>query len=100
MIPTLWAFSHDPANFTAHAENHRRKIITTLNRGVYGLALREAFCFKGALQIISEALRMEVAQFGIEVCTLAPGDYATDIASRRYYQPNKKGSPYEKHQES
>jgi short-subunit dehydrogenase len=56
---------------------------------------------KGALQIISEALRMEVAQFGIEVCTLAPGDYATDIASRRYYEPNKKGSPYEKlYQES
>ena len=44
---------------------------------------------------------MEVAQFGIEVCTLAPGDYATDIALARYYEPNKKGSPYEKlYQES
>lgn len=73
------------------------KIINITSIGAsMGLPFRGGYsASKGALQIISEALRMEVAQFGIEVCTLAPGDYATDIASRRYYEPNKKGSPYE-----
>ena len=79
------------------------KIINITSIGAsMGLPFRGGYsASKGAFQIISEALRMEVAQFGIAVCTLAPGDYATDIASRRYYEPNKKGSPYEKlYQES
>ena len=73
------------------------KIINITSIGAsMGLPFRGGYsASKGALHIITEALRMEVAQFGIEVCTLAPGDYATDIASRRYYEPNKKGSPYE-----
>jgi len=79
-------------------KNKEGKIINITSIGAsMGLPFRGGYsASKGALQIISEALRMEVAQFGIEVCTLAPGDYATDIASRRYYEPNKKGSPYEK----
>ncbi len=84
-------------------KNKGGKIINITSIGAsMGLPFRGGYsASKGALQIISEALRMEVAQFGIEVCTLAPGDYATDIASRRYYEPNKKGSPYEKlYQES
>lgn len=56
-------------------------------RGIYSAS-------KGALGIISEALRMEVKQFGVDVVTLAPGDYATDIATRRIYSPLKKDSPY------
>ena len=60
-----------------------------------GLPFRGGYsASKGALQIISEALRMEVTSLALR-CTLAPGDYATDIASRRYYEPNKKGSAYE-----
>ncbi len=79
------------------------KIINITSIGAsMGLPFRGGYsASKGALQILSEALRMEVAQFDIEVCTLAPGDYVTDIASRRYYEPNKKGSPYEQlYQES
>lgn len=79
------------------------KIINVTSIGAsMGLPFRGGYsASKGALQIISEALRMEVAQFGIEVCTLAPGDYATDIAARRYYEPNKANSPYAKlYQES
>ena len=45
---------------------------------------------KGALGVTSEALRMEVKRFGIDVVTLAPGDYATDIPTRRIYSPLKK----------
>ena len=79
------------------------KIINITSIGAsMGLPFRGGYsASKGALQLISEALRMEVAQFGIEVCTLAPGDYATDIAARRYYEPNKENSPYQKlYQES
>lgn len=60
-----------------------------------GLPFRGAYsASKGALQLLSEALRMEVRAFGIDVVTLAPGDYATAIADRRYYSPLKKESPY------
>ena len=49
---------------------------------------------KSALNIITESMRMELKPFGIEVCSLAPGDFATDIASRRYNAPIAKDSPY------
>jgi short-subunit dehydrogenase len=56
-------------------------------RGIYSSA-------KGALGTATEALRMEVKRFGIDVVTLAPGDYTTDIAARRHYSPLKEASPY------
>ena len=56
-------------------------------RGIYSSA-------KGALGTVTESLRMEVKRFGIDVVTLAPGDYATDIASRRHYSPLREASPY------
>lgn len=63
--------------------------------GYMGLPFRGAYsASKGALMLISEALRMEVKNFGIEVTTVAPGDYATDIASRRYHVPVKENSAY------
>ena len=65
--------------------------------GYMGLPFRGAYsASKGALNIITEALRMEIAAQGIEVMTLAPGDYATDIASRRFHAPVVKNSAYEK----
>lgn len=72
------------------------KIINITSIGAsMGLPFRGGYsASKAALQIISEALRMEVAQFGIQVATIAPGDYATDIAARRYYEPNTDESPY------
>ena len=63
--------------------------------GYMGLPFRGVYSSsKGALGTITEALRMEVKRFGIDVVTLAPGDYATDIASRRHYSPLKEASPY------
>ena len=63
--------------------------------GYMGLPYRGAYsASKGALLLMSEALRMEVKPFGIAVTTLSPGDYATDIASRRYHAPVKEGSAY------
>lgn len=57
-------------------------------RGIYSSS-------KGALELITEALRMEVKQFGVEITNVAPGDFATDIASRRFHAPLISGSPYE-----
>ena len=39
---------------------------------------------------------MEVKPFGIHITNVAPGDFATAIASRRYHAPILENSPYEK----
>ncbi|WP_333878720.1 SDR family oxidoreductase [Flavobacterium sp.] len=57
-------------------------------RGVYSAS-------KGALEIITEAVSMEVKSFGVNVVTVAPGDFATNIASGRYHAPVIPGSAYE-----
>ena len=65
--------------------------------GYMGLPFRSVYSSsKGALELITEALRMEVKPFGINVVNVAPGDFATDIASRRFHAPVKQGSAYEK----
>jgi NAD(P)-dependent dehydrogenase (short-subunit alcohol dehydrogenase family) len=57
-------------------------------RGIYSAS-------KGALELITEALRMEVKSFGIHLTNVAPGDFATNIAAGRYHAPLVKGSAYE-----
>lgn len=47
-------------------------------RGIYSAS-------KGALELITESLRMEVAHFGIKITNVAPGDFATNIASGRFH---------------
>lgn len=42
---------------------------------------------KGALELCTEALSMEVKSFGIKVASIAPGDFATQIAAGRYHAP-------------
>ena len=62
-----------------------------------GLPYRSVYsASKGALELITEALRMEVKQFGIEITNVAPGDFATNIASGRFHAPVIEGSAYEK----
>lgn len=57
-------------------------------RGIYSAS-------KGALELITEALRMEVKSFGIQITNVAPGDFATNIASGRFHAPLIKDSAYE-----
>ncbi|MBV2195604.1 SDR family oxidoreductase [Flavobacterium sp. HXWNR69] len=65
--------------------------------GYMGLPFRGVYsASKGALELITESLRMEVKQFGIQITNVAPGDFATDIASRRFHAPLIQGSAYEK----
>lgn len=64
--------------------------------GYMGLPYRSVYsASKGALELITEALRMEVKSFGIQITNVAPGDFATNIASGRYHAPLVKGSAYE-----
>jgi len=61
-----------------------------------GLPYRSIYsASKGALELITEALRMEVKDFGIHITNVAPGDFATNIASGRFHAPLIKGSAYE-----
>ena len=54
--------------------------------GYMGLPYRGIYsATKGALSILTEALRMETKEFGIRITDLAPGDFATNIATGRYH---------------
>ncbi|MEC4005854.1 SDR family oxidoreductase [Flavobacterium sp. SUN052] len=57
-------------------------------RGIYSAS-------KGALELITEALNMEVKSFGINITNVAPGDFATNIAAGRFHAPLIQGSAYE-----
>ena len=59
-------------------------------RGVYSAS-------KSALEIITEAFSMELKDFNIKMTNLAPGDFATNIASGRYHSPVLDDSPYKKY---
>lgn len=58
-------------------------------RGIYSAS-------KGALELITEAFRMELKDFNIKMTNVAPGDFATNIAAGRYHAPLIEGSPYRK----
>ena len=56
-------------------------------RGIYSAS-------KGALELLTEAFRMEIKDFNIQMTNVAPGDFATNIASSRYHAPLVDNSPY------
>ena len=56
-------------------------------RGVYSAS-------KGALELTTEAMRMEIKDFNIQMTNVAPGDFATNIAAGRYHAPVLETSPY------
>ncbi len=58
-------------------------------RGIYSAS-------KGALELLTEAFRMELKDFNIKMTNVAPGDFATNIASGRYHAPLLDNSPYKK----
>jgi NAD(P)-dependent dehydrogenase (short-subunit alcohol dehydrogenase family) len=65
--------------------------------GYMGLPFRGIYsATKGALELTTESLSMELKPFGIKVTNVAPGDFATNIASARYHTPVFDTSPYKK----
>lgn len=79
-------------------QNEGLIINVTSIAGYMGLPFRGIYsASKGALEIVTEALSMEVKQFNITVTNVAPGDFATNIASGRYHTPAYEDSPYVVH---
>lgn len=65
--------------------------------GYMGLPFRGVYsASKGALELITEAFRMELKDFNVEMTNIAPGDFATNIAAGRYHAPVLEDSPYKK----
>jgi len=78
---------------------HRKGLIINITSiaGYMGLPYRGIYsASKAALEITTEAWRMELKPFNIQMTNVAPGDFATNIASGRYHAPVKEGSPYQK----
>ncbi|MGB5981457.1 MAG: SDR family oxidoreductase [Nonlabens sp.] len=70
-----------------------RVINITSIAGYMGLPYRGIYsASKGALEIATEAYRMECAHLNIHFSNVAPGDFATNIAAGRFHAPvNKEG---------
>ncbi|WP_299668943.1 SDR family oxidoreductase [uncultured Polaribacter sp.] len=82
------------------SQNSGTIINVTSIAGYMGLPFRGLYsATKGALELITEATRMEVKNFGIHMVNVAPGDFATNIAAGRYHTPVFENSAYkEKYQ--
>jgi len=92
---------HGPINMVKAVLPQMRKqssgliINITSIAGYMGLPYRGIYsASKGALELMTEALRMETRDFDIYITNLAPGDFATNIASGRYHVPVLETSPY------
>lgn len=76
-------------------QNNGLIINITSIAGYMGLPFRGVYsASKGALELITEAFRMELKAFNVEMTNVAPGDFATNIAAGRYHAPVLKDSPY------
>jgi len=80
---------------TMRKQNFGLIINVTSIAGYMGLPYRGIYsASKGALEIITEAFRMELKGFNICMTNVAPGDFATNIAAGRYHAPVLDNSPY------
>lgn len=83
------------------AANYGLIINITSIAGYMGLPYRGIYsATKGALNIVTEAMRMELKEFGIQMTSLAPGDFATNISAGRYHAPILETSPYTNYEKS
>jgi len=83
------------------SQNSGLVINITSIAGYMGLPYRGIYsASKGALELVTEAFRMEIKAFNIRMCNVAPGDFATNIAAGRYHAPVIEGSPYQKSYEN
>ncbi len=77
------------------SQQQGRIINITSIAGKMGLPYRGIYsATKGALDLATEAIRLETGKFGIHISTLAPGDFATNIAAGRFHAPIVNDSPY------
>ncbi|WP_452223069.1 SDR family oxidoreductase [Lacinutrix chionoecetis] len=93
-----------PINVIKAVLPHMRKqnsgliINITSIAGYMGLPYRGIYsASKGALELVTEAFRIELKDFNINMANIAPGDFATNIAAGRYHAPLNDNSPYKKY---
>jgi NAD(P)-dependent dehydrogenase (short-subunit alcohol dehydrogenase family) len=107
-IPTIEMKNHFDTNFFGPIEvikavlpqmrGQKSGLIINITSiaGYMGLPYRGIYsASKGALELITEALRMETKSFGVQITNIAPGDFTTNIAAGRYHAPVISGSAYE-----
>ncbi|WP_435132274.1 SDR family oxidoreductase [Formosa sp. A9] len=106
-IPTAEIKSHFDTNFfgplevikavlpAMRAQQSGLIINITSIAGYMGLPYRGIYsASKGALELLTEAYRIELKDFNIKMTNVAPGDFATNIASGRFHAPVTNESPY------
>ncbi len=70
-------------------------INTTSIAGYMGLPFRGIYsATKGSVELMSEAASMELKSFGVDVVSIAPGDFATKLLPNRYHTPVYENSVY------
>ncbi len=63
--------------------------------GFMGLPYRGIYsATKGAMELVTETLRMETKDFGVHITSIAPGDFVTNIAAGRFHAPVLEESAY------
>ncbi len=66
------------------AQKYGRIINMSTLGSTIGLPFRAFYCAsKGAMDLVTEALRLEVEKYGIQACTIHPGEVKTEIGSHR-----------------
>lgn len=79
------------------AQNYGRIINISTLGSTMGLPFRAFYsASKGAMDLVTEALRLEVEKFGIQACTIHPGDVKTNIADHRIISANYQDETYGK----
>lgn len=84
-------------NVLPHMRDCKKGLIINITSlaGHSGLPFRSAYsASKGALELVTESLSMEVKHFGVNVTSIAPGSFATSISAGRYYTPVYDDSAY------
>lgn len=77
------------------AQNYGRIINISTLGSTMGLPFRAFYsASKGAMDLATEALRLEVEKFGIQACTIHPGDVKTNIADHRIVSADFEGKIY------
>ncbi len=76
-------------------QRHGRILLISSLAAEAGLPFQGVYCAsKAALDILTESLRMEINQFGLEACVIQPGDFKTEVANHRKLPLIKDNSPY------
>ena len=91
--------SHQPNHYIPVMRENMDGLIINITSilGYFGIPYRGIYsATKSSMEIIGEVFSMELKQFNIRVVNIAPGDFKTDIISRRIDSIQNNSSIYKK----